>query len=427
MCSPFNRIIRPYPIPTLFLIAAFGGENGNHEIPVPTSISFHSCNVHLISEVIFPEALSFGEAIDRVKEICRDEFTFEGIVLQTDQGRIKVKNPYYKAQHTLKYRGWVKGTAQLLIPLLLDQEDPTMLEKIVGNVLTCVNGDPLFHAEIKKRISHYSQFIEEEWRKVKVVVDHLSEDRRQWKDRGEFVREIKNKFSTEKYFDRWGNLFLELFQRYRESESTISLQDLLGRSLFARHFLSSLDKLCPPGSVDPFLDASHPPRCCQLTEGNLPNLLQQIQLTCADRNDGLSQSREQCYCGQEMRVKRLRRDITRYRYCHCGAAYGYLTYPSGSWLGTCSDPACLCTHEVHQKTQESMGRPASFLCKTLRLSIHELIDRRRGQLSKDQCYSIVSSIVGKSREETHMALFGVSECIEVLLRFDQAADKLLST
>ena len=161
--------------------------------------------------------------------------------------------------------------------------------------------------------------------------------------------------------------------------------------------------------------------------------LPEYELDHKEVNDGMSTSHTHCYCGEPMVTKRLKIDLIKFKYCHCGQPYDYLTYPAGNLLGICSsssDSGCECTHEVNKLTDKFLGTPASNYCKTLRLIIHSMMsyiidpknidkdsdsDIYMHTYTKNDLYKLIGEIIGES--DPHMASMGISQCVQVIKEF----------
>ena len=90
LCSIYNKVVRYYPEPTIFLLAIFDGENeveiNNQTIDLPTPITF--------------KLNSIDEAISYIKAEEIKEKTYEGLVLKDRfEHRIKVKSESYLLLH----------------------------------------------------------------------------------------------------------------------------------------------------------------------------------------------------------------------------------------------------------------------------------------------------------------------------------------
>lgn len=407
MCSPFNRIIKLYSKPTLFLLAVFGNDDfqshGSTEFIIPPNIALPE-NVQLVQTVDVPQNITFQDATNKVIELSRDDITFEGVVLECinpesptlEPVRVKVKNPFYLIQHTLKYRSWSKCTAQMMVPLILDKLD----DIIINNVFSSLGGrDKVFEYEIKERVEYFTQRIAKEYETILMVINQLVT--MEFMTKADYAITLQTNYPN--ICKVWGSLFFEIFEDIKNVKKK---NFYLLNITFKKHMIHNIDKIFP---IDPFIDKTHPNHCCEMTQENIPEDIQEFE------NDGISKKSDRCYCGNKMIVHRLKNDVTRYRYCHCGSSFGYLTYGSGTWLSQCSDPECMCTHEVDQHTQKPLGKPACIFTKNLRLNVHELIDN--SELTKSECYDIISNITNKQKSDAHMARFGISDCIKVLLNF----------
>lgn len=206
----------------------------------------------------------------------------------------------------------------------------------------------------------------------------------------------------------WKGFFIDIFKHLNNVHQHIL-------TIFNSHMTtpSQIDRVF--GCNDPFVDNTHEKHCCDMTSESAIcclNWCSQHEL-----NDGMSSSSSYCYCGNKMNIIRLRSEFSRYRVCHCGKKFGYLTYFGYNYLGVCSNVNCLCTHEVNKQSLQPLGKPCNMFCKNLRLHVHELIDRiviKKG-ISKTECYKKISTIVNKSEDATHMAKLEISDCIKILL------------
>jgi len=396
MCSHYNRVIRSYNIPTLFLISVYGGEIGSYEFSVHPDINLPP-NVKHMKEIEVPKTSTFAFIHEKVIEEAHGESTFEGFVIQTDTNkRVKAKNPYYLIQHILKYHGWIKASPERIVPLILDG----MVDSIIHNVVDCMDEihGPLLQKELTKRSELYKDIIQKEYIEL---TDYLFETDTYFNtniesdsepdyepdfDPKAFIKIMTAHDETK--FKRWFNICIKLYR----SDSNLD-------SIWNSHVLKNITFLFP--DKDPFLSSHHTPHICD----------KNIVLKEED-NDGISKNSETCHCGNLMKIERLRHDVIRYRTCHCGETYGFLTYNSGILLGVCTDPECMCTHEVNQTTGKALGSPASFYCKSLRLGIHELMNK--SGFTKSQCYSKIQEITGRTKKTAHMAQMGIADCTKVL-------------
>jgi len=400
MCSEYNRIIKTYNKPTLFLLAAFGSINGSIEYDINVSINLPP-NINHLQYINLPSSIKYIDICTKLDEYSKNEYTFEGIVLKTENGRFKYKNPYYLSQHTLKYRGWNKFTPQLAIPLILDD----MHNKIIHNVLRCclVHRDLLLiESELYKRVNVYKNFIDDEYNQIIRILTKINDTEKKL-TKSEYMQLLKINYSD--VFNVWRMFFSDIFDVIDNKNEV--------NNLFKKYLIGNV---CSNRLIikDPFIDELHNKHYCKILK--VPNDLEQY------KNDGLSTSSDLCYCGNKMLIMRLGADLIRYKTCHCNhnlTAFDYLTYNSGTYLSVCSDPKCLCTHEVNQETLQPFGIPCCLYCKNLRLNIHDLINMKMKteKITKNDCYDKIAHIIGKSKEDTHMAKLGISDCIKILMNF----------
>lgn len=398
MCSLENHVIRPYPIPKLYLLAVFGGKDGLEEFHIPDDIVMPQ-NVELVKELVFEKnVMKISEINDKLLNYCKDNMLFEGIVILTsDFGRIKLKNPYYKIHHKLKYYGFNKCTPELMVPLIFDNID----DIVIKNVVDALPHDKIFiENQLKKRRDNYKQKISEN----KIIFDELVNYVAKEKIIG--AKELIDKLTVYNAtkFKIWKSA---LFNYVKHNDKYNHENE------FKKTFLSNMHNIFTDYDCT-MLNKTHSNCACKMSlDYNPPSESENPDV----KNDGLSNDPHTCFCGSKMNLTELRTQILRYRYCHCNQKepYGFLTYLSWTHIMMCSNPTCLCTHEASQSTLEPYGIPASTYCKNLRLQIHEMMDK--SGLSKEDCYKKIMNITGKTEDEAHMAKFGISDCIKVLKEF----------
>ncbi len=394
MCSPNDIIIKEYQVSTLFLLGLYGGPTGSNEIQIPFDLKLPK-NVKLLTEIHFDtkhivtESFTLGIAMEKVMELAKNDFSFEGIILETDTEKISVKNPYYLIQHNLKYKGWSHCTPQLLVPLILDK----MHTRLLSNVSRALGNDPVFNYEVNERVNYCIDRIEREYETLITVIIQLSVI--QFKSNVEYMQTLKNQFPT--IFSVWSSLFIEICEDIKDIRKKNCERF---NQIFRRHIVNNLDKLF---LTDPFIDNKHTKFYCQMNQDNIPEDLEQYD------NDGISTDPQKCYCGKKIIVKKLDYNVTRYKFCHCGAAFDYIIYNKGTYLGLCEDSECLCVNEVNQETKKLACIPASTMCKSLRLNVCELVNKSN-KLKKSECEELISKIPS----------FGISNCIKILTEFENA-------
>lgn len=131
LCSPYNRVVRRYAEPTLFLLSAFHNATGSE---------LHECAVGFAATVLGvhrPGRIDITPSHDGCPDDCyadmvawldgHDDPTFEGFVLRDRHGRrLKVKSKRYVALHHLKNNGNV-FLAKNLLPLVMKGEHAELL------------------------------------------------------------------------------------------------------------------------------------------------------------------------------------------------------------------------------------------------------------------------------------------------------------
>lgn len=398
MCSVYNRVIKEYPTPTLFLTSVYGGLNGLTEFDINSNIELCP-NVKVIHQFKFNNnIITIKDAYDQVNEYVKEHInnlTFEGIVLLTDNDKkIKIKNHYYDILHMLKYMGFLKCTPELMIPLIIDELDDIIIDVVVNSLPHDKN---FIELELKKRRDNYLNIMNTEREKILNTVVFLKENNI---DNPKDLIKIMN-LHDKQLFDKWSGLFFKLV-KFNFDDNIINSKN------FFKECLANIKKVFNSNSHK-LLSETHPNVCCNYNK-NFDFNGRQIE-----PNDGIGLDAYTCFCGSSMKLTELRTSLHRYKYCHCGEAYDFLTYDSWTYLMLCSNSECTCTHETNIRTKLPLGVPASNFCKSLRLQIHELINN--SNMTKNECYKKIQEITGKTESEAHMAKFSVSDCLLVLNNF----------
>jgi hypothetical protein len=122
LCSPFNRVVRRYPEPALFLLTAFRGKD---ELP--------PAEVDALAEGLFrrPERHHFT-GIDGVRDFLKDRAsadpTFEGVVIRDRHGsRWKVKSATYLGLHRMSGEAVNPYAPKNLLPFVLAGEGDELM------------------------------------------------------------------------------------------------------------------------------------------------------------------------------------------------------------------------------------------------------------------------------------------------------------
>jgi hypothetical protein len=125
LCSPYNKVVRHYPQPMLFLLTAFNNYSGREA-------SLFSCDywaqaIGVKRPAMGVEELTLAELQQLLVYRSNADPTFEGVVLRDKNGmRLKIKNPKYVALHHLHDNGNAFHPKRLL-PLVLAGEQDELL------------------------------------------------------------------------------------------------------------------------------------------------------------------------------------------------------------------------------------------------------------------------------------------------------------
>lgn len=121
-CSPFNKVVRRYPDPVMYLLTAFVGEKEVH----------HKAADALVGEFFLrPKRYEFAN-IETVQDFLNTQAetdpTYEGVVICDKDGRRwKIKSATYLGLHRLKGEGDNLFHPKHLIPFILAGEDSELL------------------------------------------------------------------------------------------------------------------------------------------------------------------------------------------------------------------------------------------------------------------------------------------------------------
>lgn len=122
VCSRYNKIVRDYQEPQVFLLSAFNGE---------IELNFHAVQSEAISlGVQTPVEESFDD-ISKVQayiaKIAEEDHTFEGVVVRdVHNNRLKVKSDFYIRLHRLNNNGNITNIKNI-IPLIVSGESEEVL------------------------------------------------------------------------------------------------------------------------------------------------------------------------------------------------------------------------------------------------------------------------------------------------------------
>lgn len=114
LCSPFNKVIRNYSTPTLYLLTMFRGE---------VEFGITETNLSTPPNCSRPSSYCFEDLEDVQNFIAEvlDDQTFEGVVVRDrNNNRLKIKSPSYLVLHKLKNNGQI--TIPYLLPFVLKHD-----------------------------------------------------------------------------------------------------------------------------------------------------------------------------------------------------------------------------------------------------------------------------------------------------------------
>ena len=120
-CSPYNRIVRDYPEPTVFLLTAFRGEA---EL---TLKEFEELDVHQKKVKVY-QFNSIDDVIAHIDVVSQNDETYEGVVLRdSNNRRLKVKSPRYLRLHRIFENNSVCLPKNVLALLINGEADEAMV------------------------------------------------------------------------------------------------------------------------------------------------------------------------------------------------------------------------------------------------------------------------------------------------------------
>lgn len=149
LCSMYNKIVRKYPVPTLYLLASFDKEG--EEIDIYGDSHFDGFNKP--TRIIIK---SLDEAISYIRNIEANDATFEGLVLKDSKGnRMKVKSSSYLMLHRSANNGNIVNIKNI-IPIILEGE--------VDEILS-------YFPELKSRFNEISSKIDYIKNEISIIWD----------------------------------------------------------------------------------------------------------------------------------------------------------------------------------------------------------------------------------------------------------------
>lgn len=124
-CSPWNKIVRRYEQPCLYLLSAFVTKTGKE-------LSKQECNLTAFaSNMLRPEVYNFCTIEDiqlYLQEKAEKDPTYEGVVIRDANGlRYKIKSATYLGLHKLRGEGDNIFNPKYLLPFVLSGEEDELL------------------------------------------------------------------------------------------------------------------------------------------------------------------------------------------------------------------------------------------------------------------------------------------------------------
>ena len=123
-CSPYNKVVRRYAEPTMYLLTAFALEE---EVSVQQVAQMPGASLFRLPQVYTYRSIE--EIQSFLQEQAERDATFEGVVIRDKNNqRWKIKNPKYLALHALKGNGDDVFNPKHLLPFVLGGEESEFLQ-----------------------------------------------------------------------------------------------------------------------------------------------------------------------------------------------------------------------------------------------------------------------------------------------------------
>ena len=161
LCTPWNKVIRRYPEPTVFLLSIF--RNSTFEEMKPDDVDIEA----QVLGVPRPETYHFKSMEEISLFLMKQEETdktFEGVVIRDDKDeRYKIKSTTYVALHHLRGEGNNIFNPKYLLPFILSGDSDEVLAYFPET-------RPAFEALEHKVDDHYGK-LDSLWEEVKGIKD----------------------------------------------------------------------------------------------------------------------------------------------------------------------------------------------------------------------------------------------------------------
>lgn len=159
--TPYNKVVRTYPKPSLFLLSLFNKNDGSELDANLLSDYATFINNRNKSNVQTPQTYTFKSEVEIMSFLREKESTdptFEGVVIRDDKNvRAKVKSATYVAIHHLMDNGNIFNPKRQ-VPIILAGE--------TSEAIVILKRD---HPEIGASMDKTRAEIESEWEKLKIV------------------------------------------------------------------------------------------------------------------------------------------------------------------------------------------------------------------------------------------------------------------
>lgn len=202
--SPWNKVVRQYDKPRMYLLAAFSG---------PDELHWHEVDALVPNDRIFirPTRYEF-KSVDEIQCFLQRQSeadpTFEGVVIRDGKGhRWKIKNPTYLSFHRMRGEGDNLFNPKHLLPFVLAGEEAELI---------------CYFPEVKEKFYEVKSRVMDAYAKlVEVWADH-----KDIADQKEFALAVKDKqfasvlFTTRKKYGA-AQKSADLRREFREAESSL--------------------------------------------------------------------------------------------------------------------------------------------------------------------------------------------------------------
>lgn len=164
LCTLYNKVVRYYIKPTIYLLGLFNQKDGKELAPELLRDYATHINVRNKINIQLPETYNFKSA-DEITAFLREkealDKTYEGVVIRDDKNmRAKVKSATYVAIHHLMDNGNIFNPARQ-VPLVLAGET----DELFVTMKEMIDQTP----DLKARIEQTKAEVDAEWKKLLAV------------------------------------------------------------------------------------------------------------------------------------------------------------------------------------------------------------------------------------------------------------------